>query len=286
MAEDLYTHEQICSVAPFFQTKGGSAIVSAVERMTKLKKLNDTYRKCSDEEGADFAEALLKEFGIEYSIGGLDLKDLPAGPFITISNHPYGGADGLVLVDLFGHLRPDFKVMVNQILGLAKRMSCNMITVTPTGEEKKAATKESISGVKKCIEQIHNGGVLGLFPSGAVSDLKPSEGWSIRDREWQVGAIKIIKKMGVPVVPVRFFDRNSNFYYLLGLINWKVRLLKLPSELMNKRGKAMRVGIGEVITPEQIKQYDSIEDLTAFLRSSVYDMALPDSFTPRNELQL
>ena len=128
MAEDLYTHEQICSVAPFFQTKGGSAIVSAVE----------------------------------YSIGGLDLKDLPAGPFITISNHPYGGADGLVLVDLFGHLRPDFKVMVNQILGMAKRMSCNMITVTPTGEEKKAATKESISGVKKCIEQIHNGGVLGL----------------------------------------------------------------------------------------------------------------------------
>ena len=73
---------------------------------------------------ADFAEAMLKEFGIEYSIGGLDLKNLPTGPFITISNRPYGGADGLVLVDLFGHLRPDFKVTVNQILGLAKRMSC------------------------------------------------------------------------------------------------------------------------------------------------------------------
>ena len=119
MAEDLYTHEQICSVAPFFQTKGGSAIVSAVERMTKLKKLNDTYRKCSAEEGPDFAEAMLKEFGIEYSIGGLDLKDLPTGQFIPFRNHLYGGADGLVLVELFAHLRSDIKAMVYQILGLA-----------------------------------------------------------------------------------------------------------------------------------------------------------------------
>lgn len=286
MAEDLYTKEIICEAAPFFKTKGGSVIFNVIEKLTKLDKLNEGYRECSLYEGPDFARAFMDKFGIDYTVGGMDLDNLPKGPFITISNHPYGGADGLALVDLIGHIRPDMKVMVNKILGLAKRMKGNLITVTPTGDEKKAATKDSINGVKQCIEQINNGGVLSLFPSGAVSDLKPKEGWIIRDRDWQMGAIKLIKKLNVPVVPIRFFDRNSNFYYLLGLIDWKVRLFKLPSELMNKRGKQMRIGIGQTIEPQQLSAFDSVESLRSFLRESVYGMTLPNNFKTRDELHL
>ena len=286
MAEDLYKKDDLKRLAPFFQTKGGSLILDLVEKISKLDVLNEAYRKNSIYEGPELARAMLQEFGIEYEVGGLDLSKLPEGPFITISNHPYGGADGLALVDLFGHIRPDLKVMVNKILGMARRMGDNLITVDPTGEKRTAATTESINGIKQCIEQIRSGGVLGLFPSGAVSDLKPSEGWKVRDREWQLPAIKLVKKLGVPVVPVRFFDGNSLFYYLLGLISWKVRLLKLPSELMNKKGKIMRIGVGEIITPEKIKEYSSVEDLRDFLRSSVYDMPLPEHFLTRDELHL
>lgn len=284
MLENLYEKEDLKKSSPFFQTKGGSYIFDIIEKISKLDVLNEAYRKCSVNEGPELARAMMQEFGMEYKVGGLDLSKLPSGPFITISNHPYGGADGLALIDLIGHIRPDFKVMVNKILAMAKRMGDNLISVTPTGEEKKAASADSINGVKQCIEQIRSGGVLGLFPSGAVSDLKPCEGWKVRDREWQLPAIKLIKKLGVPVVPVRFFDGNSAFYYFLGLISWKIRLFKLPSELMNKQNKPIRMGIGEIITPEQIKEHADLEDLRTFLRSSVYDMALPEKFLSRDEI--
>ncbi len=284
MAENLYEKEDLKKLSPFFQTKGGSYVLDQIEKISKLDVLNAAYRKNSIYEGPELARAMMKEFDMEYLVGGMALGNLPQGPFITVSNHPYGGADGLALIDLIGHIRPDLKVMVNKILGMARRLGDNLITVTPTGEERKAASADSIYGIKQCIEQIRRGGVLGLFPSGAVSDLKPKEGWKVRDREWQLPAIKLIKKLGVPVVPVRFFDGNSPFYYLLGLISWKVRLLKLPSELMNKKNKPIRMGIGDVITAEQIKEFASVEALRDFLRSSVYDMPLPEHFLTRDEI--
>ena len=75
------------------------------------------------------------------------LKALPDGPFITISNHPYGHLDGVMLVDLFGHIRPDFKVMVNKFLGRIKTLDENFICVTPTGNERTVPTRDSIQGV-------------------------------------------------------------------------------------------------------------------------------------------
>lgn len=276
--EDLYKKEDLLNIASFLDTKLGLSIIDVVERITKLDKLNLAYRKSSIYEGVDCATAMLRNCNAKYTVGGLPLDKLPDGPFITISNHPYGGIDGLALIDLIGKVRPDFKVMVNKILGLAKKLGPNFITVTPKMKSTTNASSESVGGVKECITQIKSGGVLGLFPAGAVSDLKPFEGFKIRDREWQLPVIKLIKKLQVPVVPIRFFDKNSMFYYLLGLIDWKVRITKLPSEILNKKGKDIRIGIGDVISVEQINEHESIESLRDYLRSSVYDMQLPESF--------
>ena len=284
MKEDLFTKEELQELAPVFKSKRGSALLDRLVHFVALDRLNAGYRESSIYEGVDCAHELLKIFETEYKVGGLDLDKLPEGAFITISNHPYGGVDGLVLMDLIGHYRPKLKVMVNKILGMAKKLGPNIITVTPTGESRKSASKESINGIKESIEVIRSGGVLGLFPSGAVSDLKPSEGFKIRDREWQMAAIKLIKKLNVPVVPIRFFDRNNIFYYLLGLISWKVRLLRLPREIMNKKGKNVRIGIGEIIPAEKIQSFETLEELRTFLRNSVYGMKPPKKYIKSSEL--
>ncbi len=44
------------------------------------------------------------------------LDHLPEGAFVTVSNHPIGSLDGIMLIDIFASRRPDFKVMVNGIL--------------------------------------------------------------------------------------------------------------------------------------------------------------------------
>ena len=238
--------------------------------MLSIDKVNDLYDRNSSVTGPDFAKAVLKDIGVEYEVLNKDvLKQLPDGAFITISNHPYGHIDGVMLVDLFGHLRPDFKVMVNKFLGRIENLRDNFICVTPTGTERTGPTKESIQGIKEAVAHIRSGGVLGLFPSGAVSDLSVKDR-CIRDREWQEPVIRLIKKMNVPVIPVHFLDRNSDFYYSLGLLDWRIRLLRLPAEVFNKRGKTTRIALGEIITPEQLLELEDIDALRDYLRNKIY----------------
>lgn len=251
-------------------------------RLTAVDKVNELYDSLQGNDGPDFAHALLRKLGVDYQIGNHDvLKNLPEGPFITISNHPYGSIDGIMLVDLFGHLRPDFKVMVNKFLSRIENLNVNWITVIPNGDSDGEVKPDSIRGVKEVISNIRDGHPVGFFPSGAVSDFKFGEG--IRDREWQEGVIKLIKKCRVPVVPVHFLDRNTAYFYALGLIDWRIRVSRLPGEMLNKAGKRTRIGIGDIIS---VEKQDSISDLKEFgkmLRDAVYSMPEPKNFILRSD---
>ena len=124
---------------------------------------------------------------------------------------------------------------------------------------------------------------MGFFPSGAVSDLHLPT-LTIRDREWQESLIRLIQKARVPVIPIHFEGRNSLFYYSLGHIDWRVRLLRLPREVLNKGRGIHRVNIGATISPEEIASYGDIGKLRARLRSAVYDMPSAEEYTPMSKL--
>lgn len=274
----LLSIEELSNASPIFRGCAGKEFAQSLLRLFRVEKVNQLYDNNYQYKGPEFASHVLQDIGVDYQVGGLEnLNNLPEGAFITISNHPYGSIDGIILVDLFAHINPDFKVMVNNFLSRIEPLNENFITVTPTGKSREAATKESIAGVRNAIKQLKDGKPLGIFPSGAVSDLSLKEG-CIRDREWQEAIIRLIKKARVPIVPVRFFDGNSKLYYNLGLIDWKVRLLRLPSEVFNKRSKEVRVGIGAPILPQEQEGYSDINDYRTFLRESVYKMELPTDF--------
>lgn len=271
-AMPLLSIDELEKAAPIFRGAAGNAFGRMLMQILAVEKVNDLYDRNIGFVGPDFARAVLKDIGVEYEVIGRErLEKLPDGPFITISNHPYGSIDGVMLVDLFGHIRPDFKVMVNRFLSRIGTLSDNFICVTPVGAERTAPTRDSIQGIKDSVAHVRDGHPLGLFPSGAVSDLSIKDR-CIRDREWQKPVIRLIRKLNVPVVPVRFLDRNSDFYYSLGLIDWRVRLLRLPGEVFNKRGKRTRIAIGETITPEAQREFDDIGDFREFLRNKVYNL--------------
>lgn len=267
----LITLNELENAVPLFRGRAGNALCRGLMRMLSIDKVNDLYDRCAGSRGPDFAGAVLKDIGVRYEVLNSEvLSRLPEGPFITISNHPYGHIDGIMLIDLFGHIRPDYKVMVNNFLGRIEALGENFIRVTPTGTDRTTPTKESIQGIKDAVAHVRNGCCLGIFPSGAVSDLSLKDR-CIRDREWQEAVIRLIRKLNVPVVPVHFLDRNSDFYYSLGLIDWRVRLLRLPSEVFNKRGKVTRIALGKTIPPEQIQEFNDIDMLRDFLRNKVYN---------------
>lgn len=271
-------------LSSFFRGERGQRWADLVMRLLALDKINNLYDNSSNYKGAAFASGLLNDLGVNYLIGNAErLKLLPEGAFITVCNHPYGGLDGIILIDLFAGMRSDYKLMVNQILAPVKAMRENFIVVAPTGNVKKDITASTIKGIRETLSRLKKGQPVGFFPSGAVSDLSIKE-MRIRDREWQNSVLRLIRSAKVPVLPVRFFDGNSLFFYFLGLINWRIRLLRMPSEVFNKRKRDHRIGIGKLISVKEQERFADSRSLGAFLRRSVYEMPLPASFLPRSML--
>jgi len=158
------------ALSPFFRGKTGQWLAELIIQIASLDKVNTVYNHSFQYSGARFAEGLLDDFGVDYTIGNAErLHQLPDGAFITISNHPYGGLDGIILIDLMARIRPDFKLMVNRILSLVKTMKDNFISVTPVGNKKKAITLATIQGMRESLTHLQKGHPLGFFPSGAVS---------------------------------------------------------------------------------------------------------------------
>ncbi len=271
----LITLHELEQMTPLFRGSMGNALARGVMRMLSVDKVNALYDRHAHLGGAEFARSVLEELMVDYEVYADTHEVLPQlgelekdMPFITISNHPYGHIDGLILADYFGHLRTDYKIMANRILGRVEALSPSFITVTPIGAERTSATTESIMGVRRALTHLHSGGALGLFPSGAVSDLSLRDG-CVRDREWQEPVVRFIAKARMPILPVRFLDGNSRFYYLLGLISWRVRLLRLPAEVFNKAHRPVRLCIGPLISVGEQQQYlttHSIEEYGRWLR--------------------
>ena len=278
----VLTTEDLGRLSPFFRGISGPIIADLFLRLTAINKVNALYDRSSHCSGPDFAGSLLEDLCVNYVIGNAErLRQLPEGAFITISNHPYGALDGIILIDLFGHLRNDYKFMVNQFLAMIKAMKENFITVNPTGNKKKDISAASLRGVRETFIHLKAGHPMGFFPSGAVSDFSLKE-LRIRDRQWQDSIIHLIQKARVPVLPIRFFDINSPFFYSLGLINWRIRLLRLPHEVFNKSNKPQRLAIGNIIPVEEQNEYKDCKSFCAFLRKAVYQMQIPSSFSPKS----
>ena len=275
-------------LSPVFKGRRGRLLFNLAARVTGIRKVNalhDRVDATGVTYGPGFAKGVLDDVGVDFRIGNSErLETLPDGPFIVIANHVYGHLDGVCLLDLFGHKRQKTKVLVNEMLTWVPGLAQSFIAVNPTLAERSSASATSINGVKNALLQLRSGEPLCLFPSGAVADLKPREHWTLSERDWQDAAIRLIKKAGVPIVPVRFFDRNSRFYYALGLIDYRVRFVRLFHELFNTRGTCPRVGIGETISAQEQAQYSDLHAFKAFLRHRVYDMPVPDSFINRSDL--
>lgn len=269
----LLTDKELADISPIFRGNAGNILARLLMRIFSVNSLNDLYDRNCSFQGEDFARTILNELNIKYSIKNSDaLANMPEGAFITISNHPYGSIDGVILVDMFGHLRNDYKVIVNKILSRIRALDRNFINVTPKGNEMTARpTKDSIFGIREAVSHVKNGHPLGIFPSGAVSDFSLRDG-CVRDRQWQEPIIRMIKRLRVPILPVKFLGGNSPFFYSLGLIDWRVRILRLPAEVLNKRNKTQELALGNIILPEEQDRYENINDFGVFLRNKVYNL--------------
>ena len=247
---------------------GGNSAARVLMTVLRINKINKLYEEINHLRGMDFIDALIDKLQLEFEVSEEELKKIPKeGAFITVSNHPFGGIDGMLLVKILENHRSDIKVMSNFVLNKIEPVSDYMLPVNPFERRKKEAS--SLAGVKAALEQLNSGGVLGIFPAGEVSSYN-EDNYGISDREWQYPAMKMIKKAGVPVVPIYFQGSNSRLFHIMGLIHPSLRTVRLPAEVFNKKHKKIRIRVGN---PISVKEQDAFKDISTYgryLRARTY----------------
>ncbi len=139
-------------------------------------------------------------------------------------------------------------------------------------EDRKDA-KSSLTGIKNALLHLREGHPLGIFPAGEVSTYK--DGKLIIDKPWEEGAVKLIHKAKVPVIPIYFHAKNSKLFYFLSKISDTLRTAKLPSEVLSQKRRVIKVRIGKPISVKDQNEYKNIDDFHTFLRKKTYMLANP-----------
>lgn len=241
-------------------------------RLTRISSINRFYRRHKHLEGTEFLEEILSHYEIDFEIPEEDLKRLPKeGSYITISNHPLGGIDGVLLLKLMLGHRPDYKIVANFLLQRIEPLSPYIMPVNPFENHKDV--RSSVAGFKRAIEHLREGHPLGLFPAGEVSTYKEDQ--QFVDKPWEPSALKLIRRAEVPVVPIYFHARNSRLFYALSRINDVFRTAKLPSELTTQRNRPIKVRIGHPISVAAQKEHEDFDEFAELLRRKTYLLSNP-----------
>ena len=238
----------------------------------RISKLNRIYERHKHKKDIAFLNGILGDFQIDFEIPAEDLARIPKqGAFITVSNHPLGGIDGILLLKLLVEKRPDYKIIANFLLHRIAPLKKYVMAVNPFEDHKDA--KSSIAGIKNALLHLNEGNPLGIFPAGEVSTFK--DGKLVVDKPWEEGAIKIIKKANVPVIPIYFHAKNSRLFYFLSNLNPTLRTAKLPSELLTQKNRVIKVRIGKPITVKEQNDFKSLEEFHQYMRKKTYMLANP-----------
>lgn len=246
---------------------GGSIVAKLVMYIMRLNKINKLYSDVYDDDPEAFLDQLIEALGVTIELNEEDLQRIPKeGPFITISNHPFGGLDGIILIKLLSKVRPDYRVMANFLLRKIVPIKDYFLAVNPFEDRHNIS---SASGIKEALRHLEEGKPLGLFPAGEVSSYKADSN-NIEDKEWGNSVLKMIKKANVPVIPIYFKGSNSLLFQLLGLIHPMLRTVKLPSELFNKKNRVIKLRIGNPISVDIQNSFTDIMQYGKFLRAKTY----------------
>ncbi len=264
-----------------------SIIKYPLEAFLGFDKINSMYDNLltlpKDE---NFFERAIKAIGISYEIDEQELAKIPTkGALVVVSNHPLGGLDGIILGAILNKVRPDTKVLANSLLSKMEGIKPHLIEVNPFGG--KSAIAQNVGAMKDVIRTLRDEGCVATFPSGTVSYLHLSD-MCISDPEWNKNIANIARKTGASILPVYFEGRNSWLFYFVGLIHPLLRTVLLPREMVRMaRKKPVRMRVGSVISPRRANEFETDEELTAWLRISSYVLGGRDNRgEPQSSLQL
>ena len=227
--------------------------------------------------GGNVFDSLLREMNVEYAVREADLKNVPTeGPCVVFANHPFGMLDGILMAALLLRLRPDVKLLANQLLGCMEELAPYCVLVdNMMGEGHENANRK---GIREALDWVKQGHLLVVFPAGEVAS------WSrhhrrVLDPQWNRNMARIARMTGAKSIPAFISGTNSVGFHLAGMINPRLRTLFLPHELINKCGRRLEVRLGAPVESETLKAIHDDEKAIDLLRWNSSLLALRDRIT-------
>lgn len=242
--------EILLNKAPFLYNKFPTFIsifvVFLLEKLLKIKNINNFIEKNSNLKGIDFINSLFDELNFTYNLSEKSKNRIPSeGKVIIVSNHPLGGLDGLALLKAIYEVRSDVKIVANDILANIENLKDLFLPFdlfNPIGQ------KASIKNIELALARDE---AVIFFPSGEVSRFTIK---GIRDGKWKKGALHFARVSKAPILPAFIKARNSVLFYALSLLWRPIGMFFLPRELFKQRNKTITIKFGDLIPPENFEK--------------------------------
>ncbi len=217
-------------------------------------------------EGFDFVEAVLRYFDFTLRLRETERCRIPAtGPVVIVANHPIGSLDGLALLQLVREVRPDVKVVANDLLGAIKPLQPVMLPVNNMGGN---TPRANLAAIK---QHLGEDGALIIFPAGEVSRLGAK---GIKDGKWQSGFVRIASCAQAPILPIFVAGRNSLFFYSLSFLARPLSTVWLVREMFKQSHNTVDTRVGNPIPYQIYSRVDGgAKHLAALFRKHVYRLA-------------
>ncbi len=240
-------------------------MIRAIEWMTGkvtiIRRIREFERR-GPPVGQAFWRACLDVMRVDLLTPADQIARIPTnGPVILVANHPHGLVDGMILADIIGRVRNDYRILTRSILtGIDESAASYMIPVPFPHEDD--AQRKMIAMRAQAMDHLRAGGLVALFPSGVVASA-PTMFGQAEEAEWNVFTAKMIRMSGASVIPVRFSGANSRLYQIANRISPTLRQGLLLHEIVHSLDKPLGPVIGRPLTPDDMQPHQA--DPRAFM---------------------
>lgn len=236
-----------------------AAVIRTVEWFTgklSILRMIRAFEKKGAPTGQPFWRSALDTMGIDLLTPQDQIDNIPLdGPVVAVANHPHGLVDGMILADLIGRRRTDYKILTRALLTGIDEVAASYMISVPFPHEPDAQRK-SVEMRANAMAHLKEGGLISVFPSGVVASSDTLLG-PVHEREWNVFTAQMIRRSGAKVVPIYFPGSNSRVYQMANCISATLRQSLLLHEVVKSCNRPQKPVVGKPIDDERMKMLES-----------------------------
>lgn len=239
-----------------------------LKRIIHQDEINHVLRSFSHQTPVEFIRSTLSYMEISYRAVGLEqLSD--QGRYLFVSNHPFGGMDGMMLCDELDKRFGSGRIIVNDILMNLKPLAPLFVPVNKHG-------RQNSDYLRFFREALASDDQIATFPAGLCS--RRIDG-KVCDTKWKSSFVKNAIESQRDIVPVFFEGRLSNFFYNLSSfrkrigIKANIEMIYLPDEMFSQHGRHFDIHFGAPVPWQELAAAGSASHNAQRIREMVYAMA-------------